>query len=131
MSEPVGVTNLRRGYKAFADNDIETLSEVIPENAVWHIPGRNRLAGEYRGRDAVFTYFRKLAQATGGTLNVELIHAAGDDEYTIAVHRTTATVNGHDVESFDVLLDRLENGEAVETWLWSGSPYEFDELFGR
>ena len=27
----------------------------------------------------------------------------------------------------DVLVDRLENGQAVETWVWSEKPYEFDE----
>jgi hypothetical protein len=38
------------------------------------------------------------------------------------------TVNGKDYESFDVLVDRMENGEAVETWIWSQKPYEFDDL---
>jgi uncharacterized protein len=127
MAEPSSVENLRRGYKAFADNDVETLSEIIPENAVWHVPGRSPVAGDYRGRDAVFSYFMKLTELTGGTFKAELVHALGDDQYSVALQRTTASVKGKELNSFDVLVDRLENGQAVETWVWSEKPYDFDE----
>jgi uncharacterized protein len=130
MAEHPSAENLRRGYKAFADNDVEALSEVIPENAVWHIPGRSVLAGDYHGRDAIFGYFMKLNELTGGTFKAELVHVLGDDQYAVALQRTAATVKGgKEHSSFDVLVDRMENGQAVETWVWSGKPYEFDELF--
>jgi len=128
MAEPSSVENLRRGYKAFADNDVATLSEIIPEDAVWHVPGRSQLAGDYRGRDAIFGYFMKLSELTGGTFKAELVHAVGDDEYGVALQRSTATVKGRQLNSFDVLVDRIENGQAVETWLWSGEQYDFDDL---
>ena len=50
------------------------------------------------------------------------------DDYTVALQRTTASRDGKDYESFDVLVDRLENGEAVETWVWVQNQYEADEL---
>jgi ketosteroid isomerase-like protein len=128
MAEPSSVEDLRRGYKAFADNDLATLTEIIPENAVWHVPGRSPLAGDHRGRDAVFAYFMKLTELTGGTFKAELVHAVGDDEYAVALQRSTATHKGREYSSFDVLVDRLENGKAVETWVWSEKPYEFDDL---
>ena len=130
MAEPIGVENLRRGYKAFADNDIDTLSEVIPENAVWHVPGRNQTSGDYNGREAIFGYFMKLAEVTGGTFKADLVHVVGDENYVVALQRTTATVGGKSLESFDVLVDRMENDEAVETWVWSQKQQEFDELLG-
>ena len=128
MAEHQSVENLRRGYKAFADNDVETLTEIIPDNATWHVPGRSPLAGDHKGREAIFGYFMQLAEKTGGSFKAELVHAVGDENYAVALQRTTATVNGKDYESFDVLVDRLENGDAVETWVWSGKPYEFDDL---
>src|SRR5207248_4628147 len=123
MAEHQSVENLRRGYKAFADNDVETLTEIIPDNATWHVPGRSPLAGDHKGREAIFGYFMQLAEKTGGSFKAELVHAVGDENYAVALQRTTATVNGKDYESFDVLVDRLENGDAVETWVWSGKPY--------
>lgn len=130
MAESKGVEDLRRGYKAFADNDVDTLTEIIPEDAVWHAPGRSQLAGDYKGREAIFGYFMKLAELTGGTFKAELVHVVGDDNYVVALQRTTATVNGKSLDSFDVLVDRMENDKAVETWVWSQKQHEFDELIG-
>ena len=130
MAESKGVEDLRRGYKAFADNDVDTLTEIIPEDAVWHAPGRSQLAGDYKGREAIFGYFMKLAELTGGTFKAELVHVVGDDNYVVALQRTTATVSGKSLDSFDVLVDRMENDKAVETWVWSQKQYEFDEVIG-
>jgi len=131
MADHQSVDDLRRGYKAFADNDVETLTEVIPENAVWHVPGRSPLAGDYNGREAVFGYFMKLMETTGGTFKADLVHVVGDDDYAVALQRSTMTVNGTDYDSFDVLVDRMEDGKAVETWIWSQKPYEFDDLLSK
>ena len=37
---------LRRGYDAFAVGDLQTLREIMDPDVVWHVPGRNPLAGE-------------------------------------------------------------------------------------
>ena len=128
MAEAKGVENLRRGYKAFADTDVATLTELIPEGAVWHVPGRGPLAGDKNGREEILGYFGKLAELTGGTFKAEVVHIVGDDNYVVALQRTTATVNGKTINSFDVLVDRMENDEFVETWQMSSNPYEADEL---
>ena len=130
MAENQSVEDLRRGYKAFADNDVETLSEIIPENAVWHIGGRNQTSGDYNGREAIFGYFGKLAELTGGTFKADLQHVVGDENYVVALQRTSCTVNGKSLDSFDVLVDRMEGDDAVETWVWSQKQYEFDEIIG-
>ena len=36
---------VRRTYAAFNAADIKTLTELMPENASWHTPGRSRVAG--------------------------------------------------------------------------------------
>jgi ketosteroid isomerase-like protein len=130
VAEANGVENLRRGYKAFADSDVATLTELIPEDAVWHVPGRSALAGDHKGREAILGMFGKLAQQTGGTFKAELVHLLGDDNYVVALQRTTASVNGKELNSFDVLVQRLENDLPIETWQMSSSPYEADELIG-
>ena len=64
MSEHPNVALVRRGYEAFANGDAETLAELIAEDAVWHVGGRNLFTDTYRGREAIFTYFRKLRDFT-------------------------------------------------------------------
>jgi hypothetical protein len=38
---------VRRGYEAFNNADIDTLAELMDENASWHTPGRSPIAGDY------------------------------------------------------------------------------------
>ena len=71
---------VRRGYAAFNSGDVNTLSELFDENAVWHAPGRSSLAGDYQGRDATLGYLGRLGQETGGNFRAELLHLTADDE---------------------------------------------------
>ena len=71
-----------------------------------------------------------MAELTGGTFKADLQHVVGDDNYVIALQRTSCTVNGKSLDSFDVLVDRMEGDDAVETWVWSQKQYEFDEMIG-
>jgi uncharacterized protein len=128
MAEAQSVKNLRKGYKAFAEGDMEALAEIIPDAAVWHIPGKSPLAGDYKGRDAIFGYFAKLMEVTDGTFKAELIHALGDDSFGVALQRSTATARGRTYTGTDVLVDRIENGSAVETWAYPENQALFDEM---
>jgi hypothetical protein len=129
MSVHPNVEQLQRGYKAFGDGDMDVLAEIIPENAVWHVGGNNQLTGDYRGRDAIFGYFAKLMELSNGTFKADLIHAIADDHFACALQRSTATANGVDYDATDVLIDRMENGVAVETWLYVEDAAKLDRMF--
>lgn len=51
MSEHPNVALLRSGYAAFATGDMATLDALFADDVVWHVAGRNRLAGAYKGRN--------------------------------------------------------------------------------
>lgn len=118
MAEHENAVRLRAGYAAFSSGDMEALNEFIPEDAVWHVTGHSVLSGEYKGRDAVYGYFGKLMETTGGTFKATLLHVLADDDHSMAMQRSEATVNGKQVSTTDVLIDRVENGQAVETWIY-------------
>ena len=118
MSEHDNAAQIREGYEAFASGDMEKLSELIPENAVWHVTGKNVFSGDYKGRAEVFAYFGNLVQASGGTFKAGLVHAVADDKFGMAIQRTSGTFNGQDVSTTDILVERFEDGQAVETWVY-------------
>ncbi len=126
MAEHENAQRLRAGYDAFAKMDLEKMNEFIPEGAVWHVTGHSALSGDYTGRDAVYGYFGKLMDLSGGTFKAELVHVLADDEYSTALQRSTGTINGRDVSTLDVLVDRVEGGQAVETWVY----FEDDSVMG-
>ena len=126
MAEHENAVRLRAGYAAFSSGDMDAMNEFIPENAVWHVTGHSQLSGDYKGRDAVYGYFGKLMEITGGTFKATLLFVLADDDHSMAVQRSEATFNGKPVSTTDVLIDRAENGEAVETWIY----FEDDTVLG-
>ncbi len=57
----------RRTADAFRAQDEEALRDLIADDVIWHVPGRNPMAGEVRGRDSLFDWFQRLRAATNGT----------------------------------------------------------------
>jgi ketosteroid isomerase-like protein len=47
---------LRREYEAFARGDLETLDELLSDDIVYHVPGRNPLSGTLPGRSRSSRY---------------------------------------------------------------------------
>jgi uncharacterized protein len=69
---------VRRCYAAF-NTVIDTLLELIDENSSWETPGTSSVAGDYRGRDAVFAQAGCYGGEDEDTFMAELLYAAEDD----------------------------------------------------
>src|SRR5919108_4788042 len=85
MAEHPDAERIRRAFAAFARGDMATMTELIAEDTVWHIPGRGPLSGDHRGRDTVFELFSRLVQGSEGTFTQELHDALGSDEHAVAL----------------------------------------------
>ncbi len=57
ITEHPNAALVRNAYEAFNTADMEALTEAFDESGSWYTPGRSLIAGEYRGRDAVFAQF--------------------------------------------------------------------------
>src|SRR4029453_13535056 len=90
MAEHPNAERIRRAFAAFAQGDMATMTELIAEDTVWHIPGRGRLSGDHRGREAVFELFSRLVQGSEGTFTQELHDALGSDEHAVALTHVSA-----------------------------------------
>lgn len=108
--------------------DFDKLNAFIPENAVWHVTGNSDFAGDYKSRMEVYAYFGKLMERTGGTFKAELIHIIGDDEYAVAIQKSTAMVDDHEVATRDVLVSRVEGDTFVETWTYNEDDSILDKI---
>ena len=106
---------VRRGYEAFTKADIETLTELMDENATWRTPGRSPIAGEYQGRDAVFAQFGRYGGDTGGTFKAELMQVfTSDDGRVIGLHHNSAMRNGKQLNTDCCLVFELEAGRIID-----------------
>ena len=113
---------VRRGYQAFNAGDMKTLTELFDEKASWHTPGRSSLAGDHKGREAVFAYFGQLGQGTGGTYKAQLRHLFADDEgRVVGIHHNTAKRAGKSLSADCCLVFEFKNGKIV-----SGTEHIYD-----
>jgi ketosteroid isomerase-like protein len=100
-------------FDAFRGGDPRALFEVIAEDAVWCVKGSVPVAGEYRGRSAIFELFRETRRRTDGTYLTELRWAVVDDDHAVAVYRARGRRLGRELDIDQVLLITLRDG------LWS------------
>jgi ketosteroid isomerase-like protein len=120
MGAQEDVDVVRRGYEAFGAGDMDTLSDLFTEDAVWHLGGTGGLSGDKQGRDAILAYFGELFSRSGGTVKVELDDLIGGNNHTVGLQRVRAERNGTAMDQRAVLVFTVGDGKVSEV-------YEFQE----
>jgi uncharacterized protein len=130
MAEHPNVARIRDGYAAFAAADFAVLTDLFAEDLVWHVGGRSQVAGDYRGRDAVFGMFGRLLEITQGSFHVDPHAVLADDEHGVALVTETASRDGQSIKVNGAHVFHLREGKVTEFWTASTDQYAFDELIG-
>jgi ketosteroid isomerase-like protein len=129
MAEHPNAERIRRAFAAFAQGDMATMTELIAEDTVWHIPGRGPLSGDHRGRDTVFALFSRLVQGWEGTFTQELHDALGSDEHAVALTLASARRGPHTYDFNDAWVFHLRDGQITEAWWRPEDLYASDEFW--
>jgi uncharacterized protein len=120
---------VRRGFDAFAKGDVDTLRELFDQDAVWHVPGRNQLSGDYRGMDTILGLFAKIAELSGGTFRIDLHDVVANDDHAVGIYVGRGEREGRTLEDRNVLVTHIRNGKIAEAWLLNDDQYAADEFF--
>ena len=117
MSEHPNATRIRALFAAFRAGDLATITDVIPEEAVWHFPGRRgALAGDHAGRAAILRFLAQVPALTQGSFHLELEHVVADDAWAAVFFRGRATRGQRTLDNPTVLRVRIEDGRVREIW---------------
>ena len=130
MGADENVAIMRRAYEAFNAGDVETLTELFDESAVWHLPGRSSLANDYQGREATLAYFGRIGQETAGTFRAELEDlTANDDDRVVGIQHSTAERNGKHLDVGDCIVFKLKDGRVTDGREHFHDLYAWDEFW--
>ena len=130
MGADENVAIMQRAYDAFNTGDINTLTEIFDESAVWHLPGRSSMADDYQGREATLAYFGQLGQETGGTFRAQLERLVGDDDdRVVGIQRSTADRNGKHLDVADCIVFQLKDGRITDGREHFEDLYAWDEFW--
>ena len=113
---------VRRGYKAFNEADMKTLTEIFHKDASWHTPGKSPIAGDHVGRDAAFSQFGHYGGDTNGNFKAILKSVAvGDDGRVVGIHHNSAKKNGKQLEVDCCIVFEIKDGK-----IFSGREHFYD-----
>jgi ketosteroid isomerase-like protein len=130
MAEHPNVARLRDGYAAFAKGDFAVLDDLFADDLLWHTGGRSQVAGDYRGREAVYGLVGKLMEITEGSFQLDLHAVFADDEHGVALVAATASRAGRSITVNEAHVFHLRDGKVAEFWDATTDQYALDELIG-
>jgi ketosteroid isomerase-like protein len=124
------IEHLRRGYEAFQSGNLDLIrNELFDPDVVWHVPGRNRLSGDFRGADAVIASFVRQFEETGGTFKVEVHDILGSDDHAVVLATASAERNGKSIKEPYAHVCHLRDGKLTEAWILDFDLYKIDDFF--
>ena len=92
MSTEESLQAVKNGFAAFSRGDMPGLLDLMAEDVEWHIPDSGTpLAGTYRGRDGVASFFQKLS-AEWETLDFQPREFIADGDRVLVVGSERARV---------------------------------------
>lgn len=121
---------LRSAYEAFGKGDIETVSGVLADDIVWHIPGKSSISGDRSGKDDVLRFFGELVERSGGTFRLEMHDILADDEHGVVLVQSKGERDGKTLDDHTVHVFHLRDGKATEFWGHAGDQYAVDDFWG-
>ena len=120
---------VRAIFAAFARKQGFALRRLFAEDAVWIVPGRGVMAGEYRGREAIFRFLARLPKETDGTYGSSLRDVLASEDRAAALYTARGARNGRVLELEQVLLFRIEGALVREVLALPSDPEAFEAFW--
>jgi ketosteroid isomerase-like protein len=89
---------------------------------VWHVLGSSPLAGEIRGREALFRWFDRLHEVSEGTFTLQEHDVLGTDDHVVALSTMSAVRDGVHINGNVVSVMHFRDGRQREPWFHPSDP---------
>lgn len=134
MDRTEAVQLLRRLHEAqqafYTGGDDAPVRALLADDVHWHVPGRNAIAGDYRGIDTVLAYFRRRRDLVDVTFRMHPGDVlVGDSDRVAALTDGTAVVGGIQRRWSTVGLYQIRDGRIAGYWLLPLDPANFDDIW--
>lgn len=120
---------VRSGHAAFDRGDLETIKRIFDPDIHWHLPGKSRFAGDYKGVDEVLGMFGRVLQFTGGVPRNTYHDFLANDDHAIAWGTRTGEANGKKLNVRFVHIQRIRDGKITESWMFTDDQYAVDDFY--
>jgi ketosteroid isomerase-like protein len=114
----------------YGGGDASGFAELLAPDITWTVPGRNAIAGHYRGLDAVLGYFTRRRAIAGLSFRLhrrDVLVGAGNR--IAALTDGTAMIAGRERTWSTVGLYDVRDGRIAACWLLPLDQDEFDSIW--
>jgi uncharacterized protein len=129
VTEHPNATVVRSLYAAVNRKDMDVLTALFGPDVTLLMPGRSPLAGLYSGRDALFGFFGRLAQASNGTYHAELRELYTGESSVVAIHHGTGTNGDRTLDATGALMFELTDGVVTAVTVHHRNQDGWDDFF--
>lgn len=117
MAEHPGVARARDYLAKYNARDMDALRDFFTDDVVWHVGGKHPLSGDYRGKDKLFEYFRRVDAITGATVTLEVEDILASDRHVAMFMHIRGTRDGKTLdERMAEMYDVEPDGRWSEFW---------------
>jgi hypothetical protein len=107
----------------------EPVRALLADDVAWRVPGRNAIAGDYRGVDEVMGYFERRRDHAHSTLRITVHDVLANDDRVVILAGGTIERDGRKLGWETVGLFRIEEGRIAEGRLVPFDQEAFDEVW--
>jgi uncharacterized protein len=130
VSEHPNAVVVRAAFDAFDAGDLDAVGRAFTDDVVWHVPGMNRFAGRFEGREAVLERLGRMREA-GVQTRLEVHDVVANDEHAVAlVHLHVANAGGQRYDQQQVQVWHMRDSRCHEYWAMNQDQAVLDLLLG-
>jgi ketosteroid isomerase-like protein len=121
---------VRRFTDAQQRGDAAVLMNLLADDVIWHVPGRNLLSRDYVGIAEVAGFWGRVRELSGGTVRIELMEVLEGDHYAIALVKVFGEREGRSLGGqFQAFTYRIEDEKIAEFWFMVEDRYAVDAFW--
>ena len=114
----------------YAGGDDAPLRALLHPEVEWHVPGRNAIAGDHRGVEAVMAYFARRRDHAARSFRMHPGDVlVGEGDRAAVLTDGAATIAGREERWSTVGLYRLAGDRIAACWLLPLAPAAFDRIW--
>jgi ketosteroid isomerase-like protein len=113
----------------YAGGEVDPVAAYLADEVVWHIPGRNAIAGDHTGLAAVIAYFERRRALAKMTFRIDVREVLANDDLVMQLADGVAERDGRRYDWRTVGVFRIAGGKIAECWLVPFDQYAFDEAW--
>ena len=113
----------------YAGGEQGPVGAMLTDDVAWHVPGHSAIAGDYRGRDEVLSYFARRRELAEGTFRIDVRGVLADDERAVILAAGEVQSGNETLSWGTVGIFRLDDGKIAECWVVPYDQRSFDVVW--